>query len=77
VQKVPDSFGIEFVFAIEVPIEAAMGQSHDPFDRSLRKPILVKQTRSGFQDLCRVPFLCSGEYGMNFSRKSLMNVGKR
>ena len=27
VQKVPDSFGIEFVFAVEVPIEAAMGQA--------------------------------------------------
>jgi hypothetical protein len=34
VQKVPDSFGIEFVFAVEVPIKAAMGQAsgrHDPF----------------------------------------------
>src|SRR5262245_52956646 len=53
VQKVPDSFGIEFVFALEVPIEAAMRQArrpHNLFDRSLRKSFLIEQTGSGFQD---------------------------
>jgi hypothetical protein len=53
VQKVPDSFGVKFVFAVEVPIEATMGQArgrHDTFDRSLRKSLLIEQTGSGFQD---------------------------
>src|SRR5262245_31355319 len=52
VEKVPDSFGIEFIFAVEVPIEAAMGQAsgvHDLFNRSLRKSLLIELMGRGFQ----------------------------
>src|SRR5215470_11490995 len=52
VQKVPDGFGVKFIFAVEVPIEAAMSQArggHDPFDRSLRKPLLIEQMGRGLE----------------------------
>jgi hypothetical protein len=49
----PDRLGIEFVLALEVTIEAAMGKSgggHDFIDRDLGKALSVEQPRSALED---------------------------
>jgi hypothetical protein len=53
VQKVPDGFGVEFIFAVEVPIEAAMGQArflHEVGDADAVGALLPQPHRGLFHD---------------------------
>jgi hypothetical protein len=57
-QELPDRRRVEFILAVEVPIEAAVGEAgvaHDLLDGSAGKPLSIEEPLGAFEDfLARV-----------------------